>query len=109
MVNVEKISNPSNPASKGDQSPSYKIGLSGAIQVPVDRIRVRARYRKNSGAIDRLVESISKLGLLQPLVITADHQLVAERRLRAVRDVLKHVSNQQPRILKPSHALRALS
>ncbi len=91
MANVEKISSPSTPASKDDQSSTDECRFSGTIQVPVDQICVRDRYRKSFGDVERLARSIDEVGLLQPIVITRDHQLVAgERRLRAVRDVLKH-------------------
>ena len=42
------------------------------------------RVRKDFGDVDDLAQSISDLGLVQPIVVTYDHHLVAgERRLRA--------------------------
>lgn len=44
------------------------------------------RQRRDLVAIDELADSIKRLGLIHPLVITRDHQLVAgERRLTALR------------------------
>lgn len=52
-------------------------------------IIVGDRHRKDFGDLEGLAESIQAEGLLQPIGITADNQLVfGERRLRAVRDVL---------------------
>jgi ParB-like chromosome segregation protein Spo0J len=56
----------------------------------IDEIRVGTRRRKDFGDINLLAESINELGLIQPIVVDADLNLVAgERRLRACRDVLK--------------------
>ena len=90
MANVENISSPSKPASKDGESSKDERRFSGTIQVPVDQICVRHRYRKNFGDLERLAKNIEEVGLLQPIVVTRQYQLVAgERRLRAVRDVLK--------------------
>jgi N6-adenosine-specific RNA methylase IME4 len=49
-------------------------------------IRVGSRHRRDMGDIDGLAESISRLGLLHPIVINKDGTLIAgERRLAAVR------------------------
>jgi ParB family transcriptional regulator, chromosome partitioning protein len=51
---------------------------------PIAAICVGNRYRKEMGDLDALAASIREHGLLHPVVITADGQLVAgERRLRA--------------------------
>lgn len=56
-----------------------------SIHIPEDR------QRKDLGNVDELAESISRLGLLQPIVITKDGILIAgERRLTACRQ-LGHV------------------
>ena len=48
------------------------------------------RTRKDMGDLDALARSIDAVGLLHPIIITAGGKLVAgERRLRAVRDILK--------------------
>jgi ParB-like chromosome segregation protein Spo0J len=54
--------------------------------LPIAAIRVSRRRRRDFGDLNSLAGSIADLGLLQPLVVTPDHRLVAgERRLRAVR------------------------
>lgn len=65
--------------------------LSMAIEaVEVSEIMVGERHRKDMGDLQALADSIHQLGLLQPIGITSDRRLVfGERRLRAVRDVLK--------------------
>ncbi len=84
------MANAENMASNDDQSSTDKREFSGSIQVQVDQIRVKDRYRKDFGDLDALARNIDEIGLLQPVVITRDYRLVAgERRLRAVRDVLK--------------------
>ena len=51
-------------------------------------IRVRNRVRKDVGDLSALKESITSVGLLQPLVVDADGLLVAGwRRLRAVQEL----------------------
>lgn len=57
------------------------------IEVPVDSIIVGDdRIRVDFGDLDDLALSISEHGLIQPIVITSDHRLIAgERRLRAHR------------------------
>lgn len=53
-------------------------------------IRIENRTRKDMGDLDALARSIDAVGLLHPIIITAGGKLVAgERRLRAVRDILK--------------------
>jgi N6-adenosine-specific RNA methylase IME4/ParB-like chromosome segregation protein Spo0J len=56
------------------------------VNVPVSEIVVGDRHRRDLGDIDALAASIHDVGLLQPLVLTPDHRLVAgARRLAAVR------------------------
>lgn len=60
------------------------------MQFPVAKIVVRNRVRKDFGDLRALASSINELGLLQPIGITKDRELVfGERRLRAVRDILQ--------------------
>jgi len=55
-----------------------------ALEIPVDSITVGERVRTDFGDIEDLAESIKNEGLIQPIVVTSDHRLVAgERRLRA--------------------------
>ena len=59
------------------------------VKIPIAEIRIGDRFRKEMGDLEQLADSIAKQGLLQPIGITSDHELVfGERRLRACRDVL---------------------
>lgn len=52
----------------------------------IDAIRVGVRHRKELGDLDALVESIERIGLLQPITVTPDGVLVCGwRRLEAVK------------------------
>jgi len=63
------------------------------IDVPCDQIRIGERHRKDMGDLEGLAASIATEGLLQPVGITEENLLVfGERRLRAVRDVLKQAT-----------------
>ena len=54
------------------------------IEIKLSEVCVGERARKDLGDIDALAESIEEIGLLQPIGITVDHDLVfGERRLRA--------------------------
>jgi ParB/RepB/Spo0J family partition protein len=62
-------------------------------ELPVTAVLVGDRHRKDMGDLAALAESIRQTGLLQPIGVTADHDLVfGERRLRAVRDILKRAT-----------------
>jgi len=59
-------------------------------QIRISSIKVGKRHRKDMGDLAALAESIRDEGLLQPIGVTEDMELVfGERRLRATRDVLK--------------------
>jgi ParB family chromosome partitioning protein len=59
------------------------------IEVPIDKIKVGERFRKEHGNIYALQESIEKEGLMQPIGITPDFELVfGERRLLACQYLL---------------------
>jgi ParB family chromosome partitioning protein len=52
--------------------------------LPIARIKVGKRIRKDMGDIAALAESIEDLGLLHPVIVTPDGLLLSgERRLRA--------------------------
>jgi ParB family chromosome partitioning protein len=52
----------------------------------IDEVKVDARIRKDMGNIDELSNSISAVGLIQPIVLARTNVLIAgERRLRALR------------------------
>ena len=56
--------------------------------VPVDKIIVGERARQDLGDLTGLVESIRKIGLLHPIVVTESYELVAGgRRLEAIRQL----------------------
>ncbi|NLX54145.1 MAG: ParB N-terminal domain-containing protein, partial [Planctomycetaceae bacterium] len=47
---------------------------------PIDAIEIGDRTRKDLGDIEALAASIKEVGLLQPVVVDADHKLIAGRR-----------------------------
>jgi ParB-like chromosome segregation protein Spo0J len=60
------------------------------MELPCELIFHGDRHRKDLGDLQALAESIEKEGLLQPIGVTPEYELVfGERRLSAVRDVLK--------------------
>lgn len=60
--------------------------------VPIDKIKVTDRIRKDFGNIEELARDIEENGLINPPVVTPDYTLIAgERRLRAC----KHLGWQQ--------------
>jgi ParB family chromosome partitioning protein len=64
--------------------------------LPLDQIRVGERHRKDMGDIAGLAASMAELGLLHPIVVRPDGQLIAgERRLRAT-ELLTHWLIPQP-------------
>jgi N6-adenosine-specific RNA methylase IME4/ParB-like chromosome segregation protein Spo0J len=59
-----------------------------APSLPISRIIVGERHRRDLGNIDGLAASIRELGLLQPIVVRPDGMLIAgERRLRAAQEL----------------------
>src|SRR4051812_23909488 len=59
-------------------------------EIEIAEITTGTRHRKEMGDLSALAESIRQEGLLQPIGVTEDFQLVfGERRLRAMRDILK--------------------
>ena len=53
-------------------------------EIPLQEIRIGQRRRKDMGDLQSLADSIAKVGLLQPIGITEDNELVfGERRIRA--------------------------
>ncbi len=56
--------------------------------LPISKIKVRNRYRKNLGDIQSLAASIEDVGLLHPIVVRRDGRLIAgERRLEACKSL----------------------
>ena len=59
-------------------------------ELKITDIKVGNRHRKDMGDLTDLTESIRQEGLLQPIGVTERLELVfGERRIRAVRDILK--------------------
>ena len=55
------------------------------INLSINEVVVQDRVRKDLGDIDELCNSIKEVGLIQPIVLTREHYLVAgERRLRSL-------------------------
>lgn len=58
------------------------------MKVRIETIGIGNRYRQDLGDVSSLAASISDLGLLQPIVVTPGHELVAgQRRLEAVKSL----------------------
>lgn len=58
--------------------------------LPISKIKVGSRHRKDMGDLRSLAQSIRKNGLLQPIGVTKKFELVfGERRLRAHQQILK--------------------
>lgn len=54
------------------------------MEISIDKIRIGQRTRKNNGDIAALAQSISDIGLLHPIVIDKDNNLIAgQRRIEA--------------------------
>jgi hypothetical protein len=67
--------------------PLPRLRLGKSELVPIDDIYIgESRYRKELGDLQELADSIKEFGLLQPIGITKERELVfGERRLRACR------------------------
>lgn len=75
------------------RAPKTMTHAPAITEVACDSIQVRDRHRKDMGDIEGLAVSIATEGLLQPIGITEDQVLVfGERRLLAIRDILKRPS-----------------
>lgn len=56
------------------------------MRMRIDDVRVVGRYRKDLGDLDALAKSIEAVGLLNPITVTSNGQLIAgQRRLEAFR------------------------
>jgi hypothetical protein len=54
--------------------------------LPLKSIRIGRRFRKDLGDLQSLAESMDRIGLLHPVVVTPDNRLIAgRRRLEAAR------------------------
>ena len=60
------------------------IDTQSSKTIPIDSIIIRDRVRKEFGDINSLAESISSVGLLQPIVINENNELIdGQRRIKA--------------------------
>src|SRR5262245_58327088 len=50
------------------------------IDIPLTTITIGPRFRHKLGDIAALAESIARIGLLHPIIVTTEHALVAGRR-----------------------------
>lgn len=56
------------------------------VTLPLDVIKVGARFRQDHGDLDALARSIRELGLLQPIGVDREHRLIfGHRRWQAGR------------------------
>lgn len=74
--------------------------------IPIDAITIGERYRQDLGDLTELAESIRQVGLLHPIVITSDNNLVAgQRRLEVLRAL--GYTDIPCRVIDPELLLRA--
>ncbi len=45
----------------------------------IEKIKIGNRFRKDTGSLEELKDSIKEIGLLQPIVIDEDNNLIARR------------------------------
>ena len=58
------------------------------MEININDIKVKNRYRKDFGDLNPLKKSISEIGLMHPIVINEQNELIAgERRLKAVKEL----------------------
>ena len=58
------------------------------LVIPISKIIVKKRIRQDKGDLSQLKESIQRMGLLNPIVVDENHQLIAgERRLMAIKEL----------------------
>lgn len=56
--------------------------------IEIDKIIIKNRFRKDFGDLSDLKKSINEVGLMHPIVVNEDNELVAgERRLRAIKEL----------------------
>ena len=56
--------------------------------VPIEKIKVKKRVRKDLGSLADLIDSLRTYGLLNPITLNSKYELIAgERRLTAAKDI----------------------
>src|SRR5438445_477968 len=64
-----------------DSPEKFEAIEQNTIELPLDKIRISNRTRRNLGDISNLAESMAKLGLLHAVVVNPEYELiVGERR-----------------------------
>ena len=54
------------------------------MQIPIDSIRIPERVRQDLGNLDSLMDSLKRVGQLNPITVTPEYELIAgHRRLTA--------------------------
>lgn len=88
--------------------PSTQLTPIPAYEIDISSIEVTDRIRQDFGDITDLAASIASEGLIQPIVVTANHRLVAgERRLRAHRHLgLSTIKAVYIEVLDEAHLTR---
>ena len=66
------------------ENKSFDYG--GLMQIPIEKIKVRQRARKEFIEIEELAESLNRVGLLNPIIVDQNKVLIAgQRRLEAAK------------------------
>jgi len=78
------------------------------MQIPIHKIIINDRMRKDAGSLDSLVRSIEKYGLLQPLIVDQNMRLISGfRRLSALKRLGYETAEVQIiEVTEKSNALR---
>ena len=50
--------------------------------IDIDQIKIKNRVRKDLSDLDNLKDSLKRYGLLNPITVTADYNLIAGHRLQ---------------------------
>lgn len=88
--------------------PTNNLTPIAAFEIDIATIEVTDRIRKDFGDVTDLAESIKSEGLIQPIIVTSSHRLVAgERRLRAHKELgLKTIKAVYIEVLDEAHLTR---
>ncbi|MFZ0220544.1 MAG: ParB N-terminal domain-containing protein, partial [Candidatus Nitrosopolaris sp.] len=63
---------------------------SSSSQIPIDSIKIGSRFRNDLGDIASLAENIREIGLLHPIVINQNRELICGlRRIEAFKSLVK--------------------
>src|SRR5436309_2489766 len=85
----DSSNNWTNTAGRGQHLRPRRNEMDLVKLVPIADLDISGHYRKHMGDLDKLADSIDRLGLLHPIVIAPDNRLIAGlRRYQACKDVL---------------------